>query len=305
MDRIKSLLKTRAAIIAMAACAVLAVLTAVFFLQPGPGKRELPADATSLAQEESVQVSEQAQGLLSLIDVDAVLRQALAQSNAPVTENTAAATSPVVFPESHAAQTQPGSPPTAQAVTTTARPQASAAMMTTTKSPGGTSVPTTTTTKAATTAPSTTTPITQTTTKAQLTCTIAIRCDTLLSSNNLEKLSQAKQSIVPSNGVILQTRTISFTEGESVFDVLKRVTQSEKIHMVFDNNPMYSSAYIAAIGNLYERDCGELSGWMYRVNGTFPGYGCGKYALKAGDIVEWLYTCDLGWDIGGGGVTQR
>ena len=121
----------------------------------------------------------------------------------------------------------------------------------------------------------------------------------------MDKLSPAKQSIVPSNGIILQTKTVSFTEGESVFDALRRVTQSERIHMDFESNPMYSSVYIAAVGNLYERDCGELSGWMYRVNGTFPNYGCSKYTLKAGDTVELLYTCDLGKDIGGEGISQR
>jgi hypothetical protein len=63
--------------------------------------------------------------------------------------------------------------------------------------------------------------------------------------------------------------------------------------------PIYRAAYVEAIQNLYEFDCGELSGWMYRVNGVFPNYGCSRYTLKAGDVVEWLYTCDLGRDIGG------
>ncbi len=45
---------------------------------------------------------------------------------------------------------------------------------------------------------------------------------------------------------------------------------------------------------------GNLSGWMYSVNGWFPNYGCSRYALKDGDIVEWRYTCDLGYDVGGG-----
>ena len=43
---------------------------------------------------------------------------------------------------------------------------------------------------------------------------------------------------------------------------------------------------------------------MYKVNGVFPNYGCSKYTLKNGDVVEWVYTCDLGRDVGGymGGI---
>ena len=40
-------------------------------------------------------------------------------------------------------------------------------------------------------------------------------------------------------------------------------------------------------------------GWMYKVNGWFPNYGCSRYQLKEGDTIEWVYTCDLGVDVGG------
>lgn len=69
--------------------------------------------------------------------------------------------------------------------------------------------------------------------------------------------------------------------------------------MEFSNTPMYNSAYIEGINNLYEFDCGELSGWAYKVNQWFPNYGASRYLLKDGDVIEWLYTCDLGTDIGG------
>ena len=69
--------------------------------------------------------------------------------------------------------------------------------------------------------------------------------------------------------------------------------------MEFVNTPIYGSVYVEGIGNLYEFDAGELSGWMYRVNGEFPNFGCSKYILKNGDKVEFVYTCDLGKDVGG------
>ncbi len=37
---------------------------------------------------------------------------------------------------------------------------------------------------------------------------------------------------------------------------------------------------------------------MYRVNGELPNYSADLYKLKNGDRVEWLYTHDLGADIG-------
>ena len=37
----------------------------------------------------------------------------------------------------------------------------------------------------------------------------------------------------------------------------------------------------------------------YKVNGWFPNYGCSRYQLKEGDTIEWVYTCDLGVDVGG------
>ena len=130
-----------------------------------------------------------------------------------------------------------------------------------------------------------------------LECTVSIRCDTVL--RRMDWLAPEKHGLVPRDGVILAEQTVTFYEGESVFNLLLRETKKHKIHMEFVNTPIYNSAYIEGIANLYEFDCGELSGWMYRVNGEFPNYGCSRYILHEGDRVEWVYTCDLGADVGG------
>ena len=127
-------------------------------------------------------------------------------------------------------------------------------------------------------------------------CTISISCGMIL--NNLDKCSKDKVELVPEDGWLLEPTEVVFYGGESVFNVLQRTCRQKKIHLEFSNTPIYNSAYIEGIGNLYERDVGELSGWMYSVNGWFPNYGCGRYALKDGDVVEWVYTCDLGADVG-------
>lgn len=131
----------------------------------------------------------------------------------------------------------------------------------------------------------------------ELSCTLSVRCDTIL--KNIAWLDEEKLELVPKDGVIYAEQAVTFYEGESVFNLLVREMKRNKIHLEFENTPIYNSAYIEGIGNLYELDCGELSGWMYKVNGWFPNYGCSRYRLKAGDKVEWVYTCDLGTDVGG------
>lgn len=126
--------------------------------------------------------------------------------------------------------------------------------------------------------------------------TVSIRCDTIL--DNLDDLKQGLEDFVPADGVILAPIKVEILEGETAFDVLKRVTRNEKIQMEFRNDPLYSGAYVEGIGHLYEFDCGSGSGWMYKVNGWFPNYGCSQYQLKDGDTMEWCYTCDVGKDVG-------
>lgn len=127
-------------------------------------------------------------------------------------------------------------------------------------------------------------------------CTISISCATIL--DNLDLCDSEKKELVPEDGWILEPMTVTFYEGESVFNVLQRTCKQQKIHMEFEDTPMYNSAYIEGIHNLYEFDVGELSGWMYSVNDWFPNYGCSRYQLQDGDVVEWVYTCDYGADVG-------
>lgn len=134
-------------------------------------------------------------------------------------------------------------------------------------------------------------------TDKELTCTFSVRCDSIL--DHLTWLDPKKAGLIPADGVIYEQRTVSFYEGESVFDLLLREMKDHKIHLEFTNTPMNNSAYIEGINNIYEFDCGGLSGWIYKVNGWVPNYGSSRYQLKQGDKVEWVYTCDLGADANG------
>ena len=135
-------------------------------------------------------------------------------------------------------------------------------------------------------------------TQDKLLCSISIQCTSIL--NNMNLLPVEKQELVPENGWILSCTEVEFYEGESVFNVLQRTVKQYGIHMEYVNTPVYNSAYIEGIANLYEFDCGALSGWMYKVNELFPNYGCSRYQTQQGDVIELIFTCDLGNDIGGG-----
>lgn len=129
------------------------------------------------------------------------------------------------------------------------------------------------------------------------TCFLSVSCITIL--DNMRLLDKEKHELVPADGVIFPLTEVTFYEGESVFNVLQREMKFNRIHMEFVNTPIYNSVYIEGINNLYEFDVGELSGWMYKVNEWFPNYGASRYQLRDGDVVEWVYTCDLGRDVGG------
>lgn len=130
------------------------------------------------------------------------------------------------------------------------------------------------------------------------TCTISISCATIL--DNMDACDPDKREQVPQDGVILAPVEVGFQTGENVFDVLQRVCRENRIQMESKWTPLYGSAYIQGIHNLYEFDVGSGSGWMYSVNDWYPNYGCSCYTVQPGDVICWVYTCDLGQDVGGG-----
>jgi len=129
------------------------------------------------------------------------------------------------------------------------------------------------------------------------TCTLSVRCTTIL--DNLDRFDNSKLQILAADGVIFPATMVTFNQGESVFNVLQREMKKAGIHLEFTTVPVYNSNYIEGIGNIYELDCGELSGWVYKVNGLVPNYGCSRYQLQDGDVVEFVYTCNMGRDVGG------
>lgn len=119
--------------------------------------------------------------------------------------------------------------------------------------------------------------------------TVSIRCDTAV--------GQSLQA--PADGVMLPATAYALQDGDTVYDVLLRVTRYQQLPLDAQGTEVqgFGTMYVRGIGGLYEFDCGPLSGWMYSVNGEKAEVGCSAYALEDGDVVAWLYSCDLGKDV--------
>ncbi len=109
-----------------------------------------------------------------------------------------------------------------------------------------------------------------------------VRCDLISNGENED---------VPSDGIILNFSEMKIYDGESVLELLEEAAKKAKITVI------ENGGYVSAIDGIAEFDYGELSGWVYFVNGSMPSVGCGEYILSDGDFVEWHYTVDLGRDI--------
>lgn len=124
-------------------------------------------------------------------------------------------------------------------------------------------------------------------------CYVSITCSTAIESG---ELGEAMLSILPEDGKILVDYVLEYEDGATVFDVLSKVVKENKIHMEYTGTAKVP--YIEGVANLYEFDCGPLSGWMYQVNGWFPSFSMGQYVVERGDSIEIIYTCNLGEDVG-------
>ena len=117
--------------------------------------------------------------------------------------------------------------------------------------------------------------------------TMTIRCDTVVGRSDAEH--------IPSDGIILEAVELEIQDGDTVYSILTEAARRYNIQV--ENNGSSDMAYIVGINYLYELDFGDLSGWVYHVNGQEASVGCSDYLLSDGDVIEWHYTCQLGEDV--------
>ena len=109
-----------------------------------------------------------------------------------------------------------------------------------------------------------------------------------------QSVPQATVTVTGLNGAQQYTNKAIIEENDTAYSTLVKAIGKHNIVARSSKN----GVYISSINNLKEFDHGKGSGWMYRVNGVFPDVFSGDVNLQDGDTLEWIYTTNLGKDIG-------
>lgn len=124
--------------------------------------------------------------------------------------------------------------------------------------------------------------------------TLSINFDQIYDEKNYKKLKNELKSddFLPKSHHFAQNETISFSENDTVFDVLLCYCEEKNISLDYQkpSENIYKTAYIKGIGGLYEGDCTKRSGWVYTVNGDKPNVGMSGYVLEDGDDIVIYFT---------------
>ena len=123
-----------------------------------------------------------------------------------------------------------------------------------------------------------------------ISCTIEIRCDNATARKDTVNPSIASR--IPDDGTILEVTTYTGNEGFTVYDVLAAVTAAHNPVIPIVANA--DKSYVSSINNLSEKNVGPTSGWTYRVNGVLPMMAANQYKVKNGDVIKWIYVCQMG-----------
>ena len=115
--------------------------------------------------------------------------------------------------------------------------------------------------------------------------TLTIRCDKVA----------GRAAHIPQSGVLLPETSFPIAAGDTVYTVLTDAARAHALHM--EASGAQGLMYIHGIGNVYEFDFGDLSGWLYTVNGETFSVGVDQYVLQPGDKVQFHYTLELGKDL--------
>ena len=124
-----------------------------------------------------------------------------------------------------------------------------------------------------------------------ISCTIEIRCDNATARKD-SITNQGIRDSIPDDGTILEVTTYTGKVGFTVYDVLAAVTAAHNPVIPIVANA--DRSYVSSINNLSEKNVGPTSVWTYRVNGVLPMMAANQYKVKDGDVIKWIYVCQLG-----------
>ncbi len=129
--------------------------------------------------------------------------------------------------------------------------------------------------------------VTTTTSSKYISCYVTVECTKILS--NMNKLKAGHEDYVPPDGYIISSKKVSVKNGSSAYDAVKNACSQCNVTINATNSAY--GVYVAGFNNIDEKDCGNMSGWLYSVNGVMPSKSCGKYILSNGDSIVFSYTC--------------
>lgn len=114
--------------------------------------------------------------------------------------------------------------------------------------------------------------------------TLRVHCETVMEKG-------ASSEDYPGIPVVFDGK-VSFSEDDTAFDVIDRTLKEKKIHIEFEDSSY--GKYIKGLANIYAGDFGDMSGWLFKVNGDFAEVSCSAYKLSDGDDIELVYSCEMG-----------
>lgn len=121
------------------------------------------------------------------------------------------------------------------------------------------------------------------------TVSMTIRCDTIRDYTD-------KNEFIPADGVILPMTEFAINAGETVYDILAQAAREYGFQMDSSGSAI-AMLYVKGLNHIYEYEFGEQSGWMYYVDGIAPSVNAAEYVLRDGEIIQWMYSRDIGQDL--------
>ncbi len=117
---------------------------------------------------------------------------------------------------------------------------------------------------------------------------MSVNCSEIL--KNMDSLDSGLEKYIPEYGLIVEDKAYPIKDGETVYDLLIRVTKENRIQT--ESKGIFGNREIEGINYIYNSSCGKGSHWIYKVNGEIQQPVCSDYKLKDGDIVQWIYVCN-------------
>jgi len=93
-------------------------------------------------------------------------------------------------------------------------------------------------------------------------------------------------SMLINSGQASSTYVFSVESGATVFDVMKKLTELDRITMQHEESS--AGVFLKSL-NGTENNSEEGRYWMFYVNGEMSNVGADKYSVEEGDLVEWKF----------------